>query len=137
VIREITVEDLPWGLTLALKRYTGGDFDLFGGLGAVLQAIKLDTALAVRNEHGFLIGNITTTMWTPKRRTLHLLMLCVEEGHHWSAIELLRGSIEWARKRGCRRWLFNSDTDHRVDALAFRVGAQRAAVYEVNFAEGG
>jgi len=137
VIREITADDIPWVAWLCRTRYDMVNYDEKGGLVALTQAMRLDTAVAWRTDHGFLVGNITTTLWMPKYRTLHVLALCVEEGHHWAAIELLRGSIEWARKRGCRRWLFNSDTDHRVDALAFRVGAQRAAVYEVNFAEGG
>ena len=132
MIRDITVEDLPWGLALALSRYDRRDYDLLGGLNAVLQAIKLDTALAIRNDNGFLIGNIVTTMWTPKLRNLHLLMLCVEEGHHWAAVELLRASIKWACEHRCDKWWFHSSTDYRIGPLALRVGAHRALSYEVD-----
>jgi hypothetical protein len=135
MIRPITVSDLAWVVGLGMQRY-GNHYDAGGGLEALTQAMRLKSAIAWRTDHGFLIGNIVTTLWAPKFPTLHCLAICTEEGHHWEAIELLRESIEWARKRGCRRWLLNSDTDHRIDALAFRVGAQRAAVYEVNFAEG-
>lgn len=133
MIREITPADIPWVVSLGTQRYR--DYDAGGGLEALAQAMRLSTAIAWRSEHGFLVGNIVRTLWAPKVPVLHILAFCVEEGHHWDAVELLRDSIRWARERGCAKWFFNSDTEHRVGPLARRIGARLAECYVVDFRE--
>jgi hypothetical protein len=135
VIRDITAEDVAWVLNLGLRRYSLRDYSALGGLEALLQAMKLDTALAWRNDHGWLVANTQTRAWAPKHRTLHILALCVEEGHHWCAVELLRGSVEWARAQGCDRWWLASETEHGVEALARRVGARPMPGYAIDLKE--
>lgn len=131
MIRPITSQDILWVVSLGTQRYSG-EYDAVGGLGALAMAISLPTALAIRSDHGFLVANILTSLWRPKRRECHVLAICVEEGHHWEAVKLLRASIEWAQEQRCTRWLVSSDTDHPVAQLAYRVGATPAGFYGVD-----
>lgn len=133
MIRPIVAEDIPWGLSLAHRRYEA--FDPGGALIAIGQAMNLPTALAIRSDHGFLVANIIATGWWPKRRACHILWLCLEEGHHWEAVKLLRASIVWAKEQGCRRWILSSDTEYPFAALAARVGARVEPRYLIEFAE--
>lgn len=89
---------------------------------------QLPTALCLRTDHAFLILNVLTPAWHPKEPEAHVLFLCAEVGKHWDSLRLLRESIKWARERGCLRWWFCSETEHAVDALARRVGAEPAAM---------
>ena len=134
MIRPIAVEDIPWVMSLAHERYQG--FDPGGALQALATAMRLPTALAWRDDHAFLVGNITQTLWYPKRRQFEVLAICAEEGHHWQAVALLRASAKWARAEGCARWTVNSDTDHPVGALAERFGAKAVPHYVIDFTEG-
>jgi hypothetical protein len=124
VIRKLASSDIPWIVELCQRRYDMRGYDFAGGLVSLAQAMKLETALAVRNEYAFLVGNTQARAWAPKHRTFHILAICCEEGHHWAGVELLRHSIRWAREQGCERWWIASETDKGVEALARRVGAQ-------------
>lgn len=134
MIRPITADDIPWGMSLAHRRYES--FDPGGALVAIGQAMRLPTALAIRADHGFLVANILASGWFPKKREAHVLWLCVEEGHHWEAVKLLRHSICWAKELNCTRWWFMSDTENGVAALAERVGASEVPHYAIELKEG-
>lgn len=134
MIRAITVDDVPWGMSLAHRRYE--EFDPGGALIAIGQAIRSPNALAVRSDHGFLVAHIVASGWFPRKREAYVLWLCVEEGHHWEAVRLLRASVGWAKEQGCTRWWFDSETEHEVAALAERVGAHEVPRYTVDLTEG-
>lgn len=130
MIRPITADDVPWGMSLAHRRYES--FDPGGALIVLGTALRSSTALAIRSDHGFVIANIVAPAWFPRKRDAHILWLCVEEGHHWEAVKLLRASICWAKEQGCRRWWFDGDTEHEVGALAERVGAREVPRYRID-----
>ena len=134
MIRPITADDIPWAMSLAHRRYEE-HFDPGVALVAGTNAMRLPTALAWRTDHGFLIANIVASVWHPKQRSLHILAICVEEGHHWEAVELLRASVGWAQEQGCEKWWLTSETEAKVDALARRVGAKAYPHYVIEFAE--
>lgn len=134
MIRAITADDVPWGMSLAHRRYES--FDPGGALIAIGQAMSLKTALAIRSDHGFLVANITRYGWWPDRRNCHVLWLCVEEGHPWDACKLLRASVEWAKAEGCKRWWLTSETEHAVASLAERIGARVEPSYVIELKEG-
>jgi len=135
VIRDITANDIPWVAALCQRRYDMSRYDVGGGLVALTQAMNLPTAIAWRNDHAFLVGNQQARTWAPKRRSLHILAICVEEGHHWAAAELLRESVEWARARGCKKWWIATETEFEVGALAKRIGAHPETVYAIDLAK--
>jgi hypothetical protein len=135
VIRDIGAEDIPWCVALGRSRYDMRLYDEGGGLVALTQAMRLPTALAWRNDHSFLVANTQVRAWAPRHRTLHILALCTEEGHHWAAVELLRGSVEWARAQGCDRWWLASETEHGVEALARRIGARAMPGWAIDLKE--
>ena len=130
MIRDIGPDDFPWVFSLAQQRYEG--YDQGGALQALATAVRIPTAIAWRTDHGFLVANTTGTLWYPKRRALEILALCVEEGHHWDAVKLLRASVAWARDKGCERWLVNSDTQHQIGSLAVRAGAMPEPRYVID-----
>ena len=134
MIRDGTADDIPWALSLAHRRY-GGQFDPGVTLVAIANAIRLPTAIAWRTDHGFLVGNIVASVWHPRERSLHVLAICVEEGHHWEAVELLRASVGWARDHGGQKWWLTSETESKVDAMALRIGAKPYPHYVIDFAE--
>lgn len=127
--RPLTIEDLPWALALAWKRYP--PFHPGAAVNFYQAALKTPTALKLRCEHAFLIGNIVTPAWRPDDHEFHMLVLCAVEAHHWDAIKLLRESVQWARSQGCKRWWFSSDTTYEVEALCRRIGATRQMRYRI------
>lgn len=136
MIRDITADDIPWIASLCQRRYGFAEYDVGGGLIALGEAMRSPNAVAWRNAHGFLVGNIQIRIWAPKHRSLHILALCVEEGHHWDAVELLRASVAWAGRQGCDQWwLSGSESEHRIGPLAKRVGARLSAVYVIDLAK--
>jgi hypothetical protein len=130
VIRDITADDLGWALSLAHRRYR--NFDPGFSLVAMTQAMRSPTSIAWRNDASFLVGHIMTSVWAPKIRGLEVLAICAEEAHPWSAIELLRASVTWAREQGLSKWWLNSDTGYDAAPLAVRVGARLAACYVID-----
>ena len=134
MIRSIAADDIPWAMSLAHRRYEG-HFDPGVALVAGTNAMRLPTALAWRTDHGFLIANIVASVWHPKQRSLHILAICVEEGHHWEAVALLRASVKWAKEQGCQKWWLTSETESKVDAMARRCGARGYPHYVIEFAE--
>ena len=134
MIRPIAVEDIAWAMSLAHQRYKK-IFDPGHALTVLTMAMRLPTALAWRTDHGFLIANIVASVWHPQRRALHILAVCVEEGHHWEAVELLRASVRWAREQGWQKWWLTSESEHKVDALARRIGGRAYPHYVIELAE--
>jgi hypothetical protein len=123
VIRQLTIDDLPWGLSLAWRRYD--HFDPGAASVFYINALKLQatTGLLIRTNNAFLIAHINNLPWQPTERQAHVLILCADEGRHWEAVRLLRQSLYWAREQKCKCWWFTSDTKHDVTPLCVRVGA--------------
>jgi hypothetical protein len=128
VIRDLVMTDVPWVLTLAHERYP--DFDPGAALLFLTKLVSADKdqALGARDDHGFLIAHVIWPMWNPKQRECYVVMVCAEIGHHWEAVRLLRHSLAWAHEVRCSRWWFWSETDHRIDQLAKRVGARNGSM---------
>lgn len=135
MIRPITADDVPWGMSLAHRRYDEA-FDPGGALIAIGQALRSPKALAIRSDHGFLVADILTPGWYPKQKNCRIVWLCMEESYHWEAVKLLRASIAWAKDHGCQRWIFTSETDVPIAALAERVGARVEPSYVIELTEG-
>lgn len=135
MIREIQSDDVPWVLSLGHQRYPS--FDPGGGLIALTAAMREPTAIALRTDHAFLVATVVVPVWNPRRPECHILALCCADGAHWEGVQLLRRSRAWAVEQGCLRWWFWSETEHRVGALAKRVGASLGAQrYVIDFVEG-
>jgi hypothetical protein len=122
--RDLNINDLPWGLSLAWERYA--PFDPGAASQFYINVLKSQATFKVRTDHAFLIAMITTIPWKPTEKECNILILCAEEGYHWEAVHLMRRSISWSEENGCARWWFASDTEHKVDALCRRVGAMTA-----------
>ena len=123
-------QDIPWALSLAHRRYTGG-FDPGGALLAFSNGITSPNSLALRSDNGFLGAYIAHPAWRPQQRDCMVVVLCAEEGHHWEAVQMLRYSVMWAREQKCTRWFLGGDGDKSLAALARRVGASAMPVYRI------
>lgn len=120
--RVIALDDIPWVLSLAYKRYR--PFDPGTTLTWLVNIVRRPDALAIRTEHAFLIANIVTGIWQPDERECHVIFCCAAERHHWEAVRLIKQSVTWARGCGCQKWWFSSETPHDIAPLALRVGAK-------------
>jgi hypothetical protein len=119
--RELTIEDLPWGLSLAWKRYD--PFDPGAASIFYMNVLKSQSTFKRRTDNAFMIAHVNALPWKPSERECHVLILCADEGAHWEAVRLLRESVYWMREMQCARWWFASDTKHNVAALCNRIGA--------------
>lgn len=130
--RPITVEDVPWILSLAHRRYTKTP-DPGTTLKWLMQVINSpNEALAIRSDHAFCVAIYSVPPWWPNEPEVHIAVLVADKGAHWQAIRLLKDTIAWARGRGCARWWLSSETDYDFEMLAKRVGARpRVMKYEV------
>lgn len=122
--RELTINDLPWGLSLAWERYA--PFDPGAASQFYINVLKSNVTFKRRTDRAFIIAMTNTVPWRPSEKECHVIMLCAHEGAHWEAVHLLRQSVTWMEEQGCARWWFTSDTDHDVSVLCRRVGAMRA-----------
>ena len=129
MIRAITVDDLPWVMSLWHHRYSK-TYDPGAALIILTQAMR--SALAIRADNAFLVAHTTTAMTHPGQRVCHVLAVCAEEGHHWQAIKLLRASLDWAQEKSCTQWWIDSETGHQVGSLAARVGAMPMPRYVID-----
>lgn len=120
--RTIELDDIPWVLSLAYKRYRS--FDPGTTLTWLVRVLRNPDSLAIRTDNAFLIANIVTGIWQPDERECHVTFLCAAEKHHWEAVKLIKRSVTWARGTGCRKWWFCSETECPIDAIALRVGAR-------------
>lgn len=131
-VRPCTVEDLPWILSLAHRRYTktpdpGTSLTWLAGI------IKSPTALAMRSLNAFCVTIMHVPPWWPDEPEAHVAVLVAAKGHHWDTVRLLRESLAWSRGKGCVRWYVSSETDYDFRALAKRVGAKPDVVkYKVD-----
>jgi hypothetical protein len=124
-LRRIGIDDVPFVLSLAYRRYRS--FDPGKTLLWLAGILRAPRALAIRDDNAFLICHITTSPWhTPEEKECHIVFCCAAEGYHWQAVKLLKQSVQWARGQGCILWRFHSDTDCSVGALAKRAGADEA-----------
>ena len=135
LIRTVALGDLPWLLSLAHERYR--DFDPGRTLAWLAQTLQNEWMRAERSDDAFCISSILTPAWHPKEPECHVLFLCTAEGKHWQGISLLRSSIAWAKGKGCVRWWFSSETEHSIEQLALRVGAQPSVMrYKLDLGDG-
>jgi hypothetical protein len=134
-IRALTVQDSAWVLSLAYSRYRS--FDPGAALRSLIMVINSPEGLALRSEHAFVFASLVKPPWRPSEVECQVLALYAAESHHWEAVKLLRRSIAWAREQNCHRWWFSSETDHDVELLCRRVGAQPAQMrYRVELKDG-
>lgn len=133
---KVAINDLPWLLSLANERYRR--FDPGRTLMWLVDTIKNEYMLASRTTDAFCITSMLTPAWHPKEPEAHVLFLCAAEGAHWQAMSLLRESVAWARGKGCVRYWLSSETEHSIEALAKRVGAEPAVTrYKLDLASHG
>lgn len=121
--RKCTVDDLPWILSLAHRRYTKTP-DPGTSLSWLVRCLQTPLALVIRSEGAFCTAIIETQAWWPGEPECHIAVLVADKGHHWEAITLLKTTISWARANGCARWYLSSETDFDFEMLARRVGAK-------------
>ena len=133
-LRTCTIDDIPWILSLAHRRYR--PFDPGRALTWLANAVTNPTMLAIREEHAFCISSIGGYFWFPKEPEAYVVLLCAEANKHWEAIKLLRHSVEWARGKGCVRWWLTSDTEYDFRPLAKRLGCKTLDRYLLDLTDG-
>src|SRR5262249_24364993 len=123
--RDLTVDDLPWCLSLGHRRYPA-TYDPGGALSFLAIVIRNPSALTIRSADAFMVAHyVHGPAWRPNEPECHVMLLCADMGAHWQAAKLLRRSVELAKQRGCVRWRFHSETEANIDGLARWVGARQ------------
>lgn len=120
----LSENDIQWLIFLGKKRY-GSQYD-YVTTENWFRNIVLKNPLMfhpIRLEHAFSIGMLSSVPWIPSESEYHIIFICADEGCLWEAAKLLRNSIDWARKRKCKRWRLSSDTEYDMFQLARRLGA--------------
>lgn len=111
-------------LDLGKRRYTQG-FDAMA-----MEAWFRNTVLKqpliwlyVRLDHSFMLGVINIIPWVPGDLEFTVILVVADEGYMWEAIELLRFSIDWSKRRRIAEWRLSSETENELGAIAKRLGA--------------
>lgn len=120
----LTENDLQWLIFLGKKRY-GVDYDYLSVEGWFRNIVLKNPMmfLATRLTNSFQIGLVSLLPWVPSKLEYHVVFICSDDGAMWEAAKLLRQSIDWARKRGCKCWRLSSDTEFDLAPVARRLGA--------------
>ena len=119
--------DLPWLSALCKRRYSN-KYDAYTTERWFIQKVLREPLLfySVRSDDAFLIAILSYMPWLPADLEVNVIFVCAEPGAVWQAAELLRHSIDWAKRRGAKCWRLSSDTDFELAPLARRVGAKEA-----------
>lgn len=122
-IRLLTEDDIPWVYDVSVRKYPHYDAVTTEGW---YRNVVLKTPLLFlpqRTDNAFCISMLSFTPWLPASSECLVVFICADDGAHWEALKLMRASIEWARKRGCKFWRVSSDTDSDLTMFARRIGA--------------
>jgi hypothetical protein len=137
LVRLLVEDDLPWLHNLFSKRYP----DRYDAATTErwFRSVVVKDAMhmyAARTNDAFVVAMMVTMPWLPGHPEVNVVGICADDGAGWQVIKLLRGSIDWARKRNAAVWRLSSDTMYDVWALAERVGAHHVRPrYEINLRE--
>lgn len=127
-------EDIPWMSALAQARYPR-HYDIEAAE-MWMRNIVLRQPMVfypIRTDHAFMVTLISMLPWLPGEPEASVIMLCAEDDHIWDGVKLARASLDWAYRRNCWRWGFNSDTDYNIGPIAQRMGlVERCPRYVVN-----
>jgi hypothetical protein len=78
----------------------------------------------IRTDNALCITSIGLEPWHPQELEAFINTLVSRPNATWEVLELLRESVDWAKKRGCTRWRFQSDTGNDIAPLMKRLGAK-------------
>ena len=123
--RLLTEADIPWMLDLGRRRYSNR-FDLMA-TEAWFRNIVLRAPLVflpVRLESAFLIAALNIIPWVPGELEANVVLVVADDGAMWQALDLLRFSIDWAKKRRATEWRLTSETEVELGPFAKRLGAK-------------
>jgi hypothetical protein len=121
--RIVVESDIPWMVNLAQARYPR-NYDIEAAE-MWMRNIVLRQPMVfypIRTDHAFMVTLISLLPWLPGEPEASVVMLCAEENHLWDSVRLARASFDWAVRRNCARWGFNSDTDFDIGPIAKRMG---------------
>lgn len=125
--------DIPWMSNLAQQRYPR-HYDIEAAE-MWMRNIVLKQPMVfypIRTDHAFMVTLISLLPWLPAEPEANVVMICAEEGYIWDSVRLAKASIEWANRRNCHRWGFNSDTHFDIGPIAHRMGlAERSPRFVV------
>ena len=80
--------------------------------------------LPVRLESAFLIAALNIIPWVPGELEANVVLVVADDGAMWQALDLLRFSIDWAKKRRATEWRLTSETEVELGPFAKRLGAK-------------
>ena len=126
--RLVVEEDIPWMAALAERRYPA-NFDIEAAT-MWMRNIVLRQPMVfypIRTDHAFMVTLISLLPWLPGEPEANVALLCAEEGWVWDSIKLARASLDWAYRRNCWKWGFNSITDFEIGPIARRMGIVQLA----------
>lgn len=132
--RVVVEDDIPWMADLAKRRYPG-HYDIEAGEMWMRNIVLKQPVVfyPCRTDNAFMVTLISLLPWLPGEPEASVVMLCDEEGAIWDTIRLARASLQWAIRRNCHRWGFNSDTAYDVGPIAQRLDiVQRCPRYVVH-----
>lgn len=123
-MRLLDVDDLPWLHSVFRKRYPNHDAATTERWFRAVVVREVLNIFAARTDDALVVALATVTPWLPGEPEVNIVCICADDDAGWQVINLLRASIEWARKRNAVCWRITSDTDYDVSPLAMRVGAR-------------
>lgn len=120
----LSESDLPWLHFLFKKKYDVR-FDSMTTEGWYRNIVLKNPMMfyPVRLANSFLIAMLSTLPWLPAEFDCNIICVCADDGAMWETMKLLRASVDWARKRGCKHWLLASDTVYDLAPMAKRLNA--------------
>lgn len=132
-MRTLTSDDVPWVRSIFNKRFSNR-YDGDCSEQWLREKVLPHPALyyAARTDDAYLIALLSTNPWTPADFDCHVITVCADLGRVWQTLPLLRACLDWARKRKCVRWNYQSDTSHDIEPLMRRIGAKKLARFQVD-----
>ena len=128
--RRMTLLDMPWLSYLGRKRYPKKfDAEMTEQWFRVNVLPNPLMYYACRTDNAFCIVFVTTFPWLPADPELNLSFLCADEGAIWEAVDCYRDCLEFAKRRGVKKWDIGSITDYNLRSIAKRIGANEERIH--------
>lgn len=137
MIRSVISDDLPWMLILAKQRFN--DIDESDTFNSLSNIIASKNCLIIRGNKAVVASHVYGWMCNHKIRYSEELFLASEGDSGWEIYQLLKKSIEWAKRQNARWYEFgvgdSSKTGKSLEPLAKRLGGliSRPNHYKVVF----
>lgn len=123
MIRRVTVEDFPWCHAICNRAYPG-EWDAVDGELWFHDLMRREDRYLARGKHCLLMGGVGKQPYNLKKIAASMEMLASDGKAGFEVVTIVRSFMDWGKRKGAVRFVFNSKANVDFGSVADRVGAR-------------